>query len=177
MILNYSSLNIKNVERHVSVICRKSGIENCQASDELFSILFDCREKTAAFVKKVMNKPYRIEFEERPGYLYAHVSGERDSLEISLGFWREIAAECRRSEARRVLIEEDIKECVSMLEMYQIGAEIPRLGFENVLVAFVDPYLEQQELNRFGETVASNRGLRGKFFNDAHEAEKWLLES
>jgi hypothetical protein len=123
------------------------------------------------------SKPYLIKFERRPEYLYAYVNGERDSLEISLAFWREIAEECRRDDARKVLIEEDIEESVSMLEMYQIAAEIPQMGFAGVLIAFVDRYLEQQDLNEFGELVATNRGLRAKVFNNVREAEKWLSEN
>ncbi|MDQ3798699.1 MAG: hypothetical protein M3384_04555 [Acidobacteriota bacterium] len=123
------------------------------------------------------SKAYRISFEHRPEYLYAYVGGEHDSLEISLGFWRDVAAECERAQARKVLIEEDIKEGVSLVEMYQIAAEIPQMGFADVLIAFVDRYLEQKDLNEFGELVATNRGIRGKSFNDFHEAEKWLLEN
>jgi hypothetical protein len=123
------------------------------------------------------SKPYLIRFERRPDYLYAYVGGERDSLAISLAFWREIAEECRSAAARKVLIEEDIEESVSMLEMYQIAAEIPQMGFANVLIAFADRFLEQQDLNEFGELVATNRGLRAKVFNDVEEAEKWLLEN
>jgi hypothetical protein len=123
------------------------------------------------------SKPYLIKFERRAGYLYVYVGGEQDSLEISLAFWREIAEECRRAEARKVLIEENIEESVSMLEMYQIAAEIPQMGFASVLIAFVDRFLEQQDLNEFGEMVATNRGLRAKVFNDVNEAEKWLLEN
>jgi len=122
-------------------------------------------------------KAYRIKFEQRPGYLYAFVSGDRDSLEISLAFWREIAAECKRTQAKKILIEEDIEESVSMLEMYQVAAEIPQMGFADVSIAFVDRFLEQQHLNEFGELVATNRGLRGKVFNDVKEAEKWLSEN
>ena len=122
-------------------------------------------------------KPYQIIFEQRKDYLYAYVSGKSDSLKISLGFWREVAEEARRVQARKVLLEENIKEAVSVLEMYQIAAEIPRLGFENVQIAFVDRYLDQKDLNHFGETVATNRGLRGRIFNEISEAEKWLLES
>lgn len=124
-----------------------------------------------------MTKPYRIEFERRPRYLYAYISGEHDNMEISLGFWREIVAECQSAGAKKVLVEEDIREAVSTLEMYQIAVELPKLGFANILVAFVDRYLDQQDLNQFGELVATNRGLRGKFFNEASEAEKWLLEN
>jgi hypothetical protein len=123
------------------------------------------------------SKPYQIKFEPRPDYLYAYVGGEHDSVSISLAFWREIADECRKTQAKKILIEEDIKESVTMLEGYQIAEEIPRMGFANVLIAFVDRFLEQQNLNEFGELVATNRGLRAKVFNNVEEAEKWLLES
>lgn len=123
------------------------------------------------------SKGYRIRFEHRPAYLYVYVSGEHDSLSISLGFWREIAAECQNAQAGKILIEEDIEESVSMVEMYQIAAEIPKMGFTNSLIAFVDRFLEQQALNEFGELVATNRGLRAKVFNNVTEAEKWLSEN
>jgi len=123
------------------------------------------------------SKPYQIKFEPRPDYLYAYVGGAHDSLAISLGFWREIAAECRKTQAGKILIEEDIEESVSMLEMFQVAAEIPKMGFGNALIAFVDRFLEQQDLNEFGELVATNRGLRAKVFNNVPEAEKWLREN
>jgi hypothetical protein len=149
-----------------------------------FLLSTKCRTAVLLVKIKFMNspfsddsKPYRIKFEQRDQYLYAYVAGEHDSLSISLEFWREIAAECRRAEARKVLIEEDIEESVSMLEMYQIAAEIPQMGFANVLIAFVDRFLEQQSLNEFGELVATNRGLRAKVFNNVKEAEIWLSEN
>jgi hypothetical protein len=122
-------------------------------------------------------KPYRIKFERRADYLYAYVGGAHDSLSISLAFWREIADEYRKTPAGRILIEEDIEESVTMLEMYQLAEEIPKMGFGSALVAFVDRYLEQQDLNEFGELVATNRGLRAKVFNHVAEAEKWLREN
>lgn len=121
-------------------------------------------------------KPYNIEFDHRPDYLYVYISGEKDSLEISRNFWLEIAGECKKISCSKVLIVEDIKGAISTTEMYQLATEIPQMGFFGVRVAFVDRYIEQQELNEFGEIVATNRGLRGKIFNSIEEAEKWLLE-
>ena len=119
-------------------------------------------------------KPYSLEFEQRADYLYAYVSGETDSLDISRGFWREIADECQRVTAGKLLIVEDIKEIVSMADMYQIASEIPQLGFSGVRIAFVDRYIDQHDLNSFGEIVATNRGIHGKIFNDVDEAIGWL---
>ncbi|CAN5857804.1 hypothetical protein BH24ACI1_BH24ACI1_14470 [soil metagenome] len=122
-------------------------------------------------------KPYTLEFEQRPKYLYACVKGEKDSLEISLQYWKEIADECWRTGYRKVFIEEDINGEMSIIEMYQFTSEIPNIGFSGIRVAFVDRRLNQQELNKFGELVATNRGLNGKIFNSSEEAEEWLLSN
>jgi hypothetical protein len=121
------------------------------------------------------SKPYKLTFERRPQYLYAFVTGERDSYEISKQYWQEIAVECKKAGVKKVLIEEDIVENVSMSDMYQFCSEIPGLGFFGIRVAFVDRQQDQQQLNQFGETVATNRGLFSRVFNNADDAEKWLL--
>ncbi len=126
--------------------------------------------------KTDLKKPYDIRFENRAEYLYAYVSGDQDSVEISTRYWNEIAAECRKNNYKKVLVEEDIPEAVaSVFELYQFAAELPKLGFAGIYIAFVDRYIEQNELNEFVELVASNRGLKGRVFNDVTEAEKWLL--
>lgn len=125
--------------------------------------------------EEVHTKPYTLTFEERPGYLYAVVTGEHDSYEISRAFWQEIAEEADRIEAKNVLIDESIVESVSMADVFALATEIPKMGFGSTRIAFFDRYLEQEEVNAFGELVAVNRGLNGKAFNSFQEAEKWLL--
>lgn len=121
------------------------------------------------------SKLYELTLEYRPQYLYAFVRGEKDSCEISRQYWQEIADECNRSGIKKVLIEEDIKENISMSDMYRFASEIPQLGFHGVRVAFVDRQESQHQLNQFGETVATNRGLSSRVFNNFTEGEKWLL--
>jgi hypothetical protein len=118
---------------------------------------------------------YELSFEYRRQYLYAFVTGEKDSYEISRQYWTEIAEECKKIGIKKVLVEEDIKENVSMSEMYRIASELPELGFFGIRLAFVDRQIEQHQLNQFGETVATNRGLFSRVFNNFEEAEKWLL--
>ena len=118
-------------------------------------------------------KQYTLTFEERPDYLYARVEGEHDSYEISRDFWIEIAGECEKRGTRKLLVEENIPEAVSVSEMYAIASELPD-RFLDVSLAFVDPYADQAELNSFGELVAQNRGVRGRFFADVASAEEWL---
>ena len=121
------------------------------------------------------SKPYKLTFERRPQYLYAFVTAERDSYEISRQYWQEIADECKKSGIKKVLIEEDIAENISMPDMYKFCSEIPQLGFFGIRVAFFDRQPDQQQLNQFGETVATNRGLFSRVFNNFAAAEKWLL--
>lgn len=124
---------------------------------------------------KKSTKPFHIAFEHRPHYLYVYVSGEHDSYEISRQYWLEVADECNKSDYKKVLIDEDIEETTSLPETYQLASEIPQMGFQGVRVAFYDRFAEHQDLNEFGELVATNRGLLGRVFNNLEEAEKWLL--
>jgi hypothetical protein len=119
-------------------------------------------------------KPYQLSVEHRPDYLYVYIEGEHDSYMISRAYWTEISLECERVKASRLMVDENLKECVSVTEMYQIASEIPGM-FSGIAIAFVDRHADQAELNEFGELVALNRGVTGKFFVDAKEAEEWLL--
>ena len=118
---------------------------------------------------------YKVTFDEQPGLLKVKVEGIKDSYEISIAYWREIGAECARLGASRVLVEEDIPDAVSYSDMYRIASELPEM-FRDITIAFVDRHAEQAELNEFGELVAQNRGVYGRFFTDTAAAEEWLRE-
>jgi len=121
------------------------------------------------------SKLYNLEFDEKPDYLYAYVSSDKVSLDVSRQYWREIADQCQQTKCRKVLIVEDIKESVSTTETYQMASEIPGMDFSGIKIAFVDQYIEQHAVNEFGALVSTNRGLNIKLFNTVEEAEKWLL--
>ncbi len=120
-------------------------------------------------------KPYQLTVEQRPQYLYIYVTGENDNYEISRRYWLEVAEHCRRTNSKKILIDEDIKEDASLADVYQLASELPQMGFFGVRIAFFDRYAAHQDLNEFGELVAINRGLYGKIFNNFDEAETWLL--
>jgi hypothetical protein len=121
-------------------------------------------------------KPYTLHFEYREGYLYASVSGEKDSLETSLLFWQEIFDEGEAKNYKKILITENFKNEISTMDMFILGEKLLEMASRNTSVAFVDKQLQQMEMNKFTETVIYNRGGRGKAFSDMKEAEKWLLE-
>ncbi len=122
-------------------------------------------------------KPYRLTFNPKPQYLHVHVESNTDSYELSIRFWNEIAAECKQNKWKKVLVEEDIPEDISVAEAFELASELPQIGFFGVKIAFVDHYIEQEEMNKFSEMVAVNRGLNAKIFTNTNEAEKWLLKS
>lgn len=118
---------------------------------------------------------YRLTFEQRPGYLYAYVEGTEDSYEISREFWQKIADKAAETGASRVLIDENIEMAGSFADVFKLASEIPDMGFGRARIAFVDRFLDQSEINEFGELVAVNRGVNGLVFNDLDSAEQWLL--
>ena len=120
-------------------------------------------------------KQYRLSFEQRPGYLYAYVEGDHDTYDISRDYWLEIAAEVSRNGSQCVLIDENIEEGAQMADAFRLASELPKMGFGSTRIAFVDRYLDQNEVNEFGELVAVNRGLNGKVFNNKDQAVEWLL--
>ena len=58
----------------------------------------------------VSSKGYDLVFERRALYLFAKVSGPRDTLQISIDYWTEIAEECVRASAQRLLWFEELAE-------------------------------------------------------------------
>jgi hypothetical protein len=120
-------------------------------------------------------KPYTIQFDHKDKFLSAKVFGEKDSLEISLMFWDEIFKESEIKKYKRILISENFKNDISAIDMYILGEKLSEMAPKDISVAFVDDQVQQLEMNRFAETVAYNRGGKGKVFADKEEAEKWLL--
>lgn len=118
---------------------------------------------------------YSLTFDERPGYLLARVAGPEDSLEVSVSFWQEIAAEADRRKSTHLLVWENFPNNVDTIDMMRVATFLTELGFADIRIAFLDERHEQLDRNRFGELVAVNRGLRGKVFADFAEAESWLL--
>lgn len=117
---------------------------------------------------------YVIAYEDRGDYLYAFVTGAKDSIAVSLSFWRELAAESKARQVAALLVEEDFRETLSVGEMFELVEGILALDWHSVRVAFVDCNEAHHELNEFGEVVATNRGMRARVFTDVVLAETWL---
>lgn len=122
----------------------------------------------------ITGKPYVINFEDGPNYLYALVHGDQYGYEILARFLREIADECRERNVRQVVIEENISATASEEDVFRIASELPQLGFSDIRMAYIDRFAEQMELNEYGRKVAEDSGVDVKIFSSLEEADKWL---
>jgi hypothetical protein len=119
-------------------------------------------------------RQYSLVFELRDSYLYAYVEGEGNVVAISKAYLREVAAECTRVNAKRLLIDENITGSMSVTEVYELASAASGLGFNGIRIAFVDRVHSQHKTNKLGELFASNRGVNAKVFDNIANAETWL---
>ncbi|MFY2764747.1 hypothetical protein [Arenimonas sp. MALMAid1274] len=116
----------------------------------------------------------RIRYEDRPGYLYAEVTGPRDSHEISLAYWADIASQCRRRQARKLLVLENLGDHVGERDLPAVVDHLIELGLDQVQVAFVVGRIELMAHMEHGEILALERGANGRVFGNVTVAERWL---
>ncbi len=122
---------------------------------------------------KAVQPSYRLQIEERPGYLYASIQASEDSFEISLSAVTELAAVCRSRGTTKLLVEHDIPSRLTTMEVYSIAVQLPKL-YLGIVVAFVIHPSKVAENPEFLESVARNRGGQGRLFSNVREAEDWL---
>jgi hypothetical protein len=121
-----------------------------------------------------VNAPaYKVTLENRKEYLYALITGERDSYDVTMGAVTDIAAACKVRSARKLLVEHQIAGRLSALDIYRIATQLPDL-FGGVDVGFVIRLATTPENPQFLENVARNRGGQGRLFGNVADAEAWL---
>jgi hypothetical protein len=116
-------------------------------------------------------------FEERKGYLYAFLSGERNGLPDSKRYWLAAINECNKRGFKKLLIEQYFPIPLSTIDTFYLAEAIAHMPISQLRIAFVDQDIEQNGTNMFGETVAVNRGGVGKVFTNLADAEAYLIAS
>lgn len=120
------------------------------------------------------DRQFTIVYENYPTYLYALVHGEVYGYEILSTFLKEIADEVKARGFKQVLIEENISAGATKEDAYRVGSELPELGFAGIRMAYVDRFLDQEEVNEFGRDVAVHNGIDVRLFSDQEMADRWL---
>jgi len=119
--------------------------------------------------------PFQLRFIDRGDYLYAAVKGDQDSPEITLAYWREIAAECARRGTRRLLVCDDLQgEPATPQDFVQLAAALRGSGLESVRIAFHEPVSSHLRLVEHGELAFREAGFTLRVFGGEQEAELWL---
>ncbi len=115
-----------------------------------------------------------LKFEDRPGYLYAEVTGPRDSHEISKAYWRLVAAGCQARRTSKLMVFENLGAFEGERDMSLMVDAIIALGMDRLKVAFVVGRVEEMARLEHAEILAMERGANGRVFESVALAERWL---
>ena len=118
-------------------------------------------------------KGYDLEMDDRDGYLWALVGGEKLTADISAAYWNEIAERCFALDCQKVLIEKNFKHSVGPEEMIKMADRLGKL-LPTCRIAFVDRF-HHDSINELGKKLARNRDVMMQIFQNTGDAEKWLL--
>lgn len=118
---------------------------------------------------------YRLHFKDCGDYLRVEISGPGDSLETSLAYWREIAAECQRRATQSLLVVDALGgQPIKSVEMDQVIRALSDSCMKRVRVAYCElssAYLPEAE---YGELSAREIGYTVRVFAREDEAQLWL---
>ena len=117
---------------------------------------------------------FEIRFVEHEHYLSAHVTGPRDTLDISIAYWSRIADRCAALGTRRLLVVEQLRERSPRGDMRDMVGALVTMGFRDIRIAFADPE-EDVGLLLLTEYQAREAGLSGRMFSSVERARGWLL--
>jgi hypothetical protein len=118
--------------------------------------------------------PYALTFDDRPGYLFAHVQAAAISRESALKYLGEVARRREETGARRVLLVREIPVMLSDSDLFFTTRDfLDMIG--STRIAFVNPYSEIEEGMDFAMTIGLNRGANYRLFSSVEAAEEWLL--
>jgi chromosome condensin MukBEF MukE localization factor len=116
---------------------------------------------------------YRATIEDKPGYVHATVTGER-TPENALRFLREVTEACARCGKEAALLEMRFTGAsLDATSIFQVISERSPSGARLRRIAYVQATGDPQKA-RFAETVAVNRGVNVRLFDNVADAEKWL---
>jgi len=119
---------------------------------------------------------YQLTIEERPTYVYAKVVGDRTPAN-ALRFLEEAYAACVKSGRSDLLLDMRLSGAtLNTVSVYQVISQRVPDGRNLRRIAYVDTTSGDSDIPNFAETVAVNRGVNVRLFQNVAAAEKWLSE-
>jgi hypothetical protein len=113
---------------------------------------------------------YEVTIDDDAGVLRIAALGAF-ALESTKRLFDRVALDARRREAKRVLLDfRGVVGRITTMERFELGEyAAARITTKIALIAL------PETVDHFGETVAINRGAKGRVFTDESEALSWLL--
>jgi len=120
-------------------------------------------------------KSFQLRFEDRPHYLYALVSGNEDSLAVSIAYWQQVLAECRvRRAGKLLLVDEIVGPPMTAATLGQLIAHFEGTGLEEIRIAFVELVSAHVPAMEHGQILAMEKGFQARVFSRMDDADRWL---
>jgi hypothetical protein len=117
----------------------------------------------------------RFQIEEMPGYLAVKFASADEMKEIWPQFeW--IGEFCKRANKNKLLLDlTGAPGSIHFAERVLLEVQSQDFILYKIFKVAVVSRPEQLDRNKFGETVARNRGVNVRVFTTVEDAEKWLL--
>ena len=117
---------------------------------------------------------YKLTFEMREDYLYAHVECESMSLDLAKQYIKEIAEKCREVRAQCVIIDRHCPDSLSNAMSYLAISELCELAPPGFRMGIVDDDAENRRHLEFGLKSIEKSDVEVQIFANMKEAEVWL---
>ena len=117
---------------------------------------------------------FKIRIEPQHGYLRAYVHDGHDSLDVSIAMWKLLAEQCRKYNARRLLVLEDLDGTVDVPDSDKVIDAMVDFGFTKIRTAFVELQSDQQG-SELGAILLTERGVQIHVGGDEYTARHWLM--
>jgi hypothetical protein len=124
---------------------------------------------------KISSLPYNIEFQVRPGYLYARVQAPVIKREIAYSYLAEIVTKCADLRVKKLVLERDIPAVLDDEEMFAAMDDLVRMS-KGMRVALVNRHISVSRALERIVNLGVGKGADYGYFTDPQDAEKWLLD-
>ena len=121
-----------------------------------------------------LNTHSAVRFTSRPGWLLAETNTLTGPRDATLACWATVVEECQRRHCDKVVVVQNKPSSLTCFDMYDLMERLQAMKPPGLKVAFVDLHPDRRAVGEFGETVAVNRGLSARYFDNVPAAEAWL---
>jgi hypothetical protein len=120
---------------------------------------------------------YHLTIKELPAYLHATVTGTH-TPENALRFLKEVREACVQRGYTAVLLEMNLAgPSLDSTSIFRVIAQRSTEAVGLGKIAYVDASSRDPEKMKFAETVAINRGVNVRLFQDLAKAKEWMGQS